>query len=370
MRHFAQATLLIFTSVLVTLCVIEILFRFTGLATDTPWAQGDKLLGFSFVPNQTGTTVLGKWAEYKVPFHINSDGWNAIRNYTAKPETGVTRIAVIGDSYVEALNVAPSSAMASVLERNLLQTGRKIEVYPFGISSSSASHYLDMMRYVKSRFSPNLYVITVVHNDIQDSLSDNPHRAIYFSIRRNGTSFEEVPPKIYQPSLVRRAIGHLAIARYVYINLNLMWNLRADQNARFEANIDVTKMLEPDQTKEIARYVFTKYLEEVDGNRKKLVLLMDTVRAPIYEGLHPKTAKAFQYNTDLASVCSELTLYCLDLTDDFWSDFQKHKRRFNSVTDGHWNDYGHQVVANALERYLLENDLLRIKESEKDVHPY
>src|SRR5262249_44437649 len=148
--------------------------------------------------------------------------------------------------------------------------------------------------------------------DIQDSLTtEDLSRAIYFSIRRNGNSFEEVPPKIYQPSLLKRAIGHLAIARYMYINLNLMWwSLRSDNHARFEANIDTTKMLGQDETKDIARYIFMKYLEEVHGNRKKLVLVMDTVRAPIYKGVHPNTAEAFQYNSDLASVCSELALYC------------------------------------------------------------
>jgi hypothetical protein len=58
-----------------------------------------------------------------------------------------------------------------------------------------------------------------------------------------------------------------------------------------------------------------------------------------------------------AEVCHELSLHCLDLTDPFWQDFQKNKRRFNSVTDGHWNTYGHEVVAKAIEDFLLRNAL-------------
>jgi hypothetical protein len=85
---------------------------------------------------------------------------------------------------------------------------------------------------------------------------------------------------------------------------------------------------------------------------------MDTVRAPIYDGVHPRTTTAFTYNKIVADVCIELALYCLDMTEYFWSDYQFNKRRFNSVIDGHWDEYGHEVVAKTLEAYLLKNDLI------------
>ena len=253
--------------------------------------------------------------------------------------------------------------MSAVLENALLQRGLKIEVYPFGISSASASHYLAIMRYVRARFSPDLYIVNIVHNDIQDSLAATTgDRAIYFGVRQSGDSFEEVPPKIYQPSLLRRIIGHWAIARYLYVNLGLMWKLqRQNQPRQFEANIDVTKMMGTQEGRQLTKYIFAKYLDEVENDRKKLVLLMDTVREPIYEGVHPNTTAAFQYNEVIGETCQELSLYCLDLTDYFWADFQRNKRRFNSVIDGHWNKYGHKVVAEAVERYLLKNALLSSK---------
>jgi len=88
---------------------------------------------------------------------------------------------------------------------------------------------------------------------------------------------------------------------------------------------------------------------------------MDTVREPIYKGVHLNTTAAFQYNEVIGETCKELSLYCLDLTDYFWADFQRNKRRFNSVIDGHWDKYGHKVVADAVERYLLKNALLSSK---------
>jgi len=208
--------------------------------------------------------VVGKSGEDKAQYYINSYGWNAIRDYTEQRDQATTRIAVIGDSYVEALNVPLVAAMASVLERALLQTGRRIEVYSFGISTASASHYLAMMRYVAKRFSPDLYILKIVHNDIRDSLAIED-RAIYLGVRQTRGSFEEVAPQLYRPSRLRRIIGHSAIARYLYINLGLKWKFkRKNQDRQFEANIDIARM-DVSEMKGLLKYLFTKYLHEVDG---------------------------------------------------------------------------------------------------------
>jgi len=264
-RIFLKEALLIVVSLFLILCVVEVLLRVTKLATDIPWSEGSRVLGFKFTPNQTGTWIVGKWGDNKATFHMNSDGWNAVRDYTAQKIPGTTRVAVIGDSYVEALNVEPAAAMSAVLENARLQRGLKIEVYPFGISSASASHYLAMMRYVRARFSPDLYIVNIVHNDIQDSLAATTgDRAIYFGVRQDGDSFEEVPPKIYQPSLLRRIIGHWAIARYLYVNLGLTWKLqRQNQPRQFEANIDVTKMMGTQEGRQLTKYIFANTLTKL-----------------------------------------------------------------------------------------------------------
>lgn len=339
--------------------MIELFVRIAGLATDLPYQKGDQFQGFVFIPNQKGTSVVGKWGDHKAKFNINSDGWNAVRDYTPQRSAGTTRLAVIGDSIVLATNVDPSSSMSAFLERALLKRDMNVEVYPFGQWSASASHYLVMMRYVRKRFSPELYIITIVHGDISESIAD-PARSIYFGVRENGDSFEEVPPQPYQPSSNRRLIGHLAIARYLYQNLQIRRLFQEKERAghQFEANINVGQMMERDKAKRLTTYIFEKYLHEVGDDRRRLLLLMDAVREPIYAGIHPNTTAAFQYNRIVSETCQELALYCLDLTDAFWSDFQVNKRRFNSVIDTHWDEYGHEVVAKAVEDYLLRNDLL------------
>lgn len=331
--------------------------RITHLATDIPWSEGDPLLGFKFAPNQTGTWVVGRFGNNKARYSINSDGWNAVRDYSRNRQPGTLRIAVIGDSFIEALNVSPEGAVAAVLEKNLSRIS-KVEVYPFGVSGASLSHYLVMMRYVRAQFSPDLYIINIVHNDFTESLSRSD-RAVFYAVRPTHESYEEVPPKTHQVILSRRILGHSAIVRYLYSNLKIgrAYNVKRDnQQRQFEANIDVST-IDVGKMGGVVKYLFGKYLEEVNGDHKKLVLVIGTSRQSIYEGTHPQTSSVFQYNRLTTEVCRELSLHCLDLTDPFWEDFQQNKRRFNSVIDGHWDAYGHEIAAKAIDKFLLTEGL-------------
>lgn len=343
-------------SLFLTLGAVELVLRWTHLATDLPWTEGHPLLGFRYVPNQTGMFVVGKFGDYKTQYRINSDGWNSSRNYAEKRDLAIMRIAIIGDSYVEALNVSQEAALAAVLEKHLARIG-KVEVYAFGVSGASLAHYLAIMRYVRLQFSPDLYIINIVHNDFDESLS-RKDRVFFHAVRPVGDSYEEVTPQKYRPTLLRRMTQHFAIARYLRVNLkikNISQKLRQkSQNQPFEANIDISN-INVGKTKDLVRYLFEKYLREVSDNRKRLVFVIDAPRQLIYNGILPQKSSAFQYNKLTIEVCRELSLYCLDLTDPFWREFQQNKRRFNSVIDGHWDRHGHEIAARAIGDFLLEN---------------
>ena len=105
MRILLRKAVLVFVSLCVCLGLIEVFVRITGWATDLPYQKGDQFQGFVFIPNQKGTSVVGKFGEQKAKFNINSDGWNAVRNYTPQRSVGTTRLAVIGDSIILATNV-------------------------------------------------------------------------------------------------------------------------------------------------------------------------------------------------------------------------------------------------------------------------
>ena len=54
----------------------------------------------------------------------------------------------------------------------------------------------------------------------------------------------------------------------------------------------------------------------------------------------------------LISTAREYNFEAIDLTPLFESDYKLHQQRFNFETDGHWNEYGHQLVGDTLAKYL------------------
>ena len=41
------------------------------------------------------------------------------------------------------------------------------------------------------------------------------------------------------------------------------------------------------------------------------------------------------------------------MTPVFEAAYQQHRKKFNSDLDGHWNEYGHEVVGKAVFEYIV-----------------
>ena len=78
---------------------------------------------------------------------------------------------------------------------------------------------------------------------------------------------------------------------------------------------------------------------------------MDGPRRSIYKGTWEAAASNWQ-NQMVDSLCSELNLEFLDLTETFLRDYTLHGKTFEFREDSHWNTYGHAVVAKAIFDYV------------------
>jgi hypothetical protein len=100
------------------------------------------------------------------------------------------RIAVLGDSYVEALQVLPEENFPSVMEREiggcLAPTGRKAEAINFGVSGYGTAQDLLMLRHRAWDYAPDVVVLAITTgNDIRNNsrvLENDPDRP-YFVFR-------------------------------------------------------------------------------------------------------------------------------------------------------------------------------------------
>ena len=140
---------------LIGLLLAEVGLRLSGfrLGTDSAF-QPDPYCGVRHVPNYRGWHTR----EGRVWIEINSHGFRDRERTVDKP-AGTFRIAVIGDSYAEALQVDLDKTFWSVLERKLAERwpaiGQRVEVLNFGVSGYGTAQELEMLRHYVWDYQPD-----------------------------------------------------------------------------------------------------------------------------------------------------------------------------------------------------------------------
>ena len=184
--------LLLLASFLFCLVAIEIGLRVAGFSYPEFYAV-DTRRGYALRPEIEG------WyrKEGETYVRINSDGLRDREHAKTKPRDTI-RIAVLGDSYTEALQVPFENSFCAVLERKLREcpgsAGSEIEVINFGVSGYGTAQELITLRDHVWQYSPDIVVLAVTtNNDISDNVRElkRVDQIPYFLLLRDGTLVED-----------------------------------------------------------------------------------------------------------------------------------------------------------------------------------
>jgi len=165
---------------------------------DRPWVNGrsfDKFTGITLTPGTNGW-----WTREGRGFvEINSRGMRDNREYEDIPKNSTYRIAIVGDSYVEALQVNVSQTFWRLMESRLNSecnnfNYEKFEVLPFGVSGHGPAQYLLNIKHKISKLNPDLIlVIFTPGNDFRnsiESLENDPFRPYLVEISESKKLYE------------------------------------------------------------------------------------------------------------------------------------------------------------------------------------
>jgi lysophospholipase L1-like esterase len=313
-------------------------------------------------PNQSGTYRKGLMSEVKGKYRINSDGWNSVRDYSESKGEAI-RIAVIGDSYVEAIEVDVDQAFPAILEKDLSEKGYKVEVYRFGLSGASLSEYLQMMRYAYQKFRPDIAMVNIFYNDFTESmagLSTHNHRLRFKQI--STSKFVGVPPEPYAPSQIRRLLGKSTLIRFLYYQMALSERVsmlkHLFKKIEVEQNVDLSALELDESIIGVTRHVFKEFKLLSKQHGVKLLLSIDTPRSYIYSNKNTRKSKVYRFNLISLNAANEIGIEIIDLTDAFVDDYKRNRQRFEFKIDGHWNSRGHRVVGQTISKFLVEQKWL------------
>jgi len=162
--------LLLFLGLSLGVLLAEGLLVVAGVSYPLPY-RADQYCGTSLAPD-----FRGWWSkEGAAEIRTNSAGFRDREHSLAKPED-VLRVAVLGDSYVEAFQVSQDEMFGSVLEEELnsrqFAGDRKVEVLSFGVSGFGTAQELLMLRHHVWQFDPDIVLLTFLPaNDLRNNSS-------------------------------------------------------------------------------------------------------------------------------------------------------------------------------------------------------
>ena len=378
------AVKLIFSALLVlcTLCLgefgVRLLPFFSDSFVSSRFRQYDPELGISLIPN---IKVLHHRGCFKGKVQINRFGMRDRDRRRAK-EPGAFRIALLGDSAVEGVQVRPDEVMNIRMEKLLDQHSPNIEVLNFGLAGiGTTQEYLLYESRVRD-FHPDLVVLVFLRsNDVMNNSSIIQPKmygiqtwyAPYYDLGPGGTL--KLRPVEERP--FSRARLYLEEHSQLFYYLERMW-----ARVRFRGLLSIDKHLgwrvfsDPlDRDWEDAWTVTEKVLVRLneavarDGGKFIILVLPEIFdidpnwREAMMAGLGEvppwlEPDKSKQRLRDIAARSGITVQFLSPYMQEYRDQADLQWPYFSFTCDPHYSALGHQVLAPAIVEKLQEHDLL------------
>jgi hypothetical protein len=201
---------------------VEIGLRIAGVGFLRQWDH-DPERGLVAVANQAGWYCLEGCAYNRT----NSAGFRDDERVVHK-QAGTVRIALLGDSFVQAREVAKEERFGEILEARLNASGRfkdRVEVLNFGVAGYGTADELLTFRYVAKAYSPDIVLVAFfAGNDIINNVktlqrnTNRPYLVLENGALKLDTSFRQDPGHVmtWQRRLAYWAIDRSRLLQVVY----------------------------------------------------------------------------------------------------------------------------------------------------------
>jgi hypothetical protein len=342
--------------------VAELALRLTG---DAPLYMAHPVLGGTLRPS-----IRSRYKRADVDQEIltNAHGLHD-EEYPLEKPAGTKRVLVIGDSYVEALQVGIPDTFSKQLQQRLT----RVQVVNAGRSGRGVLENYLYLRHAGWSFAPDVVVLAFVMNDVDDDWS----RRSLIEMDAQGRPVRFREQGLSPLPLWFKAILHRSWAVYRLIETaSLAWHaLRrgaagaaAGAAAPAPAQVpDQFRILRADYDADTkSAWAFTsKILETMNAEcraRKVPLVLMVVPMETAFDERATATTRTWNITRQtaekphaiLAELCSTHGIPLLDLLPGF----RASPVRPLHVEEGHWNVAGNKLAAELASGFLLRPGLL------------
>lgn len=337
--------------------VLEIVLRFLPVCDAQhrlPVNERDPI--FRFEPNRAIRWSSGWNFSMTNTLRVNNDGFLSGIDYYAD-EPGPL-LAVVGDSYVEALMVPYEETGQGRMQKAVEGRGR---VYSFALRGSPLSQYLAMAEYARDKYRPDAMVIVVVGNDFDESLLAYKSEPGYHYFAERGDGALELQRIDYTPGRAKGLVRHSALARYLLINLELLLlpsrlkDKFADRGQRPTAYVGNTPSTVGEERVTRSKRGVDAFLAEFPArsglDESRILLVMDGIRPHLYEPAMLESVNGSFFDVMrryFLERANETGYEVIDMQTVFMAHFARFGRRFEYTNDDHWNPLGHELFFEAM----------------------
>jgi len=357
--------LLLCVTCILMVATLEITLRFFPVATSLRTVSvNDHNSTFHAEPNQD-VIYSTDWNLVIVNNkHVNNVGFLNKFDYNAADPRKL--VAVVGDSYVAAMEVNDDEPFYQTLSRD----NPDLRVYSFGFGHGGLSQYLIWAKYAHDNFRNDFLIVSVVGNDFDESLKKYKFKRGFYHYDEQADGSLVLVRNDYEPNpYIRWLLYNSQLARYLLLNCKAFEsiNLLKHKFSKQEKYVD-NMLAQVDSTREQDSYraidAFLRDLPQYSGLQPPQILLMtNALRESIYNSAdeplakNSYVAKMYHYLLTQAHLLGYNTL---DLHPPFSEHYKHHQQRFEFPTDGHWNALAHQIVAQSIEttpwwQYTVKN---------------
>jgi hypothetical protein len=354
LRHFVFALITVSLSVIACLAAAEILLSFMPVRSalrSLPVTPENPV--FHFAPDRDVTFSRGWNFDMINHRRVNNAGWVNDQNYRKDEETPL--LAVVGDSYIDALMVPYAETLYGRLAKNL--EGR-LRVYSFGASGTPLSQYLIWAAHAVHEYGARAVVINVVDNDFDQShIAYNTGLGLWvYAPGLDGNLNLQLVE--YHPEWLRSIGGHSSLARYLFFNLQLTNAWRQIRTFLFGSPALAAQRYAGNTAAEIDPPRVTASLAVIDAVFRDLPALLGLPPNRVLftlDGFRYPDAEAGRRGTyfdimrrAFSRKAQSLGYEVIDLDPRFFAHYAAQGRRFEYPSDSHWNEIGHAITAEAV----------------------
>ena len=287
-----------------------------------------------YVPRTHYTSSSGWLMRGAVSGQMNSLGFSGPEVRPADQS-----IALIGDSFVDALAIRPEKRVGYLLQNS----GIPKPILSLGVAGADFADYVVTAQWAQQHLRARNEVVVVNEDDLSSSVRPKLRGYWYES------SGSTIKVRSKSPSELRNSIGRSRLASYLVYNLKFS---PADVARSLDPFPAVKKELPAAAEASLKQQAATRFvhdLAELKANGVRILLVIQPNAKAIYSG-----KQISRPNIDALSKLAETEqLEVLDLDAAFRRFFIQTGKRFDlSDTDPHWNEAGHQLAARAIRERI------------------